>query len=275
MPLYQAIVLAVIQGLTEFLPVSSTAHLALVPQLFHWADPGLGFDVALHVGTLAAVLIYFFRDWVQVVVNGIGFSYRGSKPDENSRALLWYLVVGTIPAGLAGLKFQKYAEHAWRSPYIIGAMLIGVAIIMYLSDKTGAEKNGLDQMSWFDVIMIGVGQAFAIIPGVSRSGITIAAARFRHFNREASARFSFLLSTPVIGAAALKDAWDLHKAGGIPPEMKLPYLAGVLVSAIVGLIVIAFFLYYLRRHSLSVFVGYRIVFGIIVIALAVFLRIGG
>jgi undecaprenyl-diphosphatase len=154
-------------------------------------------------------------------------------------------------------------------------MLIGVAIIMYLSDKTGAEKNGLDQMSWFDVIMIGVGQAFAIIPGVSRSGITIAAARFRHFNREASARFSFLLSTPVIGAAALKDAWDLHKAGGIPPEMKLPYLAGVLVSAIVGLVVIAFFLYYLRRHSLSVFVGYRIVFGIIVIALAVFLRIGG
>jgi undecaprenyl-diphosphatase len=275
MPLYQAIVLAVIQGLTEFLPVSSTAHLALVPQLFHWADPGLGFDVALHVGTLAAVLIYFFRDWVQVVVNGIGFNYRGSKPDENSRALLWYLVVGTIPAGLAGLKFQKYAEHAWRSPYIIAAMLIGVAIVMYLSDKTGAEKNGLDQMSWFDVIMIGVGQAFAIIPGVSRSGITIAAARFRHFNREASARFSFLLSTPVIGAAALKDAWDLHKAGGIPPEMKLPYLTGVLVSAIVGLIVIAFFLYYLRRHSLSVFVGYRIVFGIIVIALAVFLRIGG
>jgi undecaprenyl-diphosphatase len=275
MPLYQAIVLAVIQGLTEFLPVSSTAHLALVPQLFHWADPGLGFDVALHVGTLAAVLIYFFRDWVQIIVNGIGFSYRGSKPDENSRALLWYLVVGTIPAGLAGLKFQKYAEHAWRSPYVIGAALIGVAIVMYFADKTGVEKNGLDQMSWFDVIMIGVGQAFAVIPGVSRSGITIAAARLRHFNREASARFSFLLSTPVIGAAALKDAWDLHKAGGIPLEMKLPYLAGVLVSAIVGLIVIAFFLYYLRRHSLRVFVGYRIVFGIIVIALAVFLRIGG
>jgi undecaprenyl-diphosphatase len=154
-------------------------------------------------------------------------------------------------------------------------MLIAVAIIMYLADKTGEEKNGLDQMSWFDVIIVGVGQAFAIVPGVSRSGITIAAARFRHFNREASARFSFLLSTPIIGAAALKDAWDLHKTGGIPPDMKLPYIAGVLVSAIVGLIVIAFFLYYLRRHSLSVFVGYRIVFGIIVIALAVFLRIGG
>ncbi|HMF76268.1 MAG TPA: undecaprenyl-diphosphatase UppP [Bryobacteraceae bacterium] len=275
MPLYQAIVLAVIQGLTEFLPVSSTAHLALVPQLLHWADPGLGFDVALHVGTLAAVLIYFFRDWVQVVANGIGITYRGSKPDENSRSLLWYLVVATIPAGLAGLKFQKYAEHAWRSPYVIGAMLIGVGIVMYLVDQTGAEKNGIDQMSWFDVLIIGIAQAFAIVPGVSRSGITIAAARFRHFNREASARFSFLLSTPVIAAAALKDAWDLHKEGGVPPDMKLPYLAGILVSAFVGIIVIAFFLYFLRRHSLSVFVWYRIVFGIIVIALAVFFRIGG
>lgn len=275
MPLYQAIVLALIQGLTEFLPVSSTAHLALVPELLHWSDPGLGFDVALHVGTLAAVLVYFFQDWVQVVANGIGFTYRGSKPDENSRALLWYLVVGTIPAGLAGLKFQKYAEHAWRTPYVIGATLIGVAILMYIVDKTGAEKNGLDQMSWFDVLIIGVAQAFALIPGVSRSGITITAARFRHFNREASARFSFLLSTPVIAAAALKDAWDLHKAGGVPPDMKLPYLAGILVSALVGILVIAFFLYYLRRHSLSVFVLYRIVFGIIVIALAVFFRIGG
>jgi undecaprenyl-diphosphatase len=275
MPLYQAIILAVIQGLTEFLPVSSTAHLALVPQLFHWADPGLGFDVALHVGTLAAVLIYFFRDWVQVIANGIGFQYRGARPDENSRALLWYLVVGTIPAGLAGLLFQKYAEHAWRSPYVIATTLIGVGILMYLADKTGEEKNGLNQMSWFDVIIVGVTQAFAIIPGVSRSGSTIAAARFRHFNREASARFSFLLSTPIIGAAAAKDAWDLHKQGGVPPGMQLPYLVGVLVSALVGLIVIAFFLYFLRRHSLSLFVGYRIVFGIIVIALAVFLRIGG
>ncbi len=275
MPLYQAIVLAVIQGLTEFLPVSSTAHLALIPQLFHWNDPGLGFDVALHVGTLAAVLVYFFRDWLQVVANGIGFNYRGSKPDESSRALLWYLVAATIPAGLAGLKLQKYAEHAWRSPYVIGSTLIGVAIIMYLLDKTGQEKNGLNQMSWFDVIIIGIAQAFAIIPGVSRSGITIAAARLRHFNREASARFSFLLSTPVIAAAAAKDAWDLHKAGGVPPEMKLPYLIGILVSAFVGIIVIAFFLYYLRRHSLSLFVWYRIVFGIMVIALAVFFRIGG
>jgi undecaprenyl-diphosphatase len=275
MPLYQAIVLAIIQGLTEFLPVSSTAHLAIVPQLLHWTDPGLGFDVALHVGTLAAVLLYFFRDWVQIVANGLGFSYRGARPDENSHSLLWFLILGTIPAGLAGLAFQKYAEHAWRSPYVIGSTLIGVGLIMYAVDKGGGEKNGLDQMSWFDAIIIGIAQAFAIIPGVSRSGITITAARARHFNREAAARFSFLLSTPVIAAAAAKDAWDLHKVGGVPADMKLPYAAGILVSALVGIIVIAFFLHYLRRHSLSIFVWYRIVFGIIVIALGVFFRIRG
>jgi undecaprenyl-diphosphatase len=275
MPLYQAIVLAIIQGLTEFLPISSDAHLTVIPQMLKWTDPGLGFDVALHAGTLAAVLIYFFRDWVQVIANGLGFSYRGSQPDENSRSLLWFLVIGTIPAGLAGLMFEKYAEHALRSFYVIGAMEIIFGIVMLIGDKVGDEKNGLDQMSWLDAIAIGISQAFAIIPGVSRSGITITAARFRHFDRAAAARFSFLLSTPVIAAAAAKHAFDLRKEGGIPPGMQLPYLVGILVSGLVGMIVIAFMLRYLRRHSLSVFVWYRVLFGIMVIALAVFFRIGG
>jgi undecaprenyl-diphosphatase len=275
MPLYQAIVLAIIQGLTEFLPISSDAHLTVIPQMLKWTDPGLGFDVALHAGTLAAVLIYFFRDWVQVIANGLGFSYRGSQPDENSRSLLWFLVIATIPAGLAGLMFEKYAEHALRSFYVIGAMEIIFGIIMLIADKVGDEKNGLDQMSWLDAIAIGISQAFAIIPGVSRSGITITAARFRHFDRASAARFSFLLSTPVIAAAAAKHAFDLRKEGGIPAGMQLPYLVGILVSALVGIVVIAFFLKYLRRNSLSVFVWYRVLFGIIVIALAVFFRIGG
>jgi undecaprenyl-diphosphatase len=275
MPLYQAIVLAIIQGLTEFLPISSDAHLTVIPQMLKWTDPGLGFDVALHAGTLAAVLIYFFRDWVQVIANGLGFSYRGSQPDENSRSLLWFLVIGTIPAGLAGLMFEKYAEHALRSFYVIGAMEIIFGIVMLIGDKVGDEKNGLDQMSWLDAIAIGISQAFAIIPGVSRSGITITAARFRHFDRAAAARFSFLLSTPVIAAAAAKHAFDLRKEGGVPPGMQLPYLVGILVSGLVGMIVIAFMLRYLRRHSLSVFVWYRVLFGIMVIALAVFFRIGG
>lgn len=275
MPLYQAIWLAIIQGFTEFLPISSSAHLTVLPALMGWKDPGLGFDVALHAGTLAAIVIYFFRDWVQVIANGLGFSYRGRRPDENNRWLLWFLVIGTIPGGLAGLKFQKYAETSWRSLYVLAAAEIILGLILFVADKVGREKNGLDQMNLFDAIMIGIAQAFAIVPGVSRSGVTITAARFLHFDREAAARFSFLLSAPIIAGAAAKDALDLYKEGGIPPDMRLPYMVGILVSAFVGVLVIAFFLKYLRRHSLNLFVWYRIGFGIIVIALAVFFRIGG
>jgi undecaprenyl-diphosphatase len=273
MPLYQAIILAIIQGLTEFLPVSSTAHLTIIPQLLKWQDPGLAFDVALHFGTLAAVLIYFFRDWVQVILNGIGISYRGAHPDENSRSLLWLLVLGSIPAALAGLKFEKYADEALRTPYIIGAAMIVFGILMWLADRVSVAKNGLDQMHWPDAAMVGLAQALAIIPGVSRSGVTLTAARFRGFGREAAARFSFLLSTPIIAGAAAKKAWELHKTG-LPADMRLPYLVGIAVSGVVGLAVIAFFIKYLRSHNLSVFVLYRIAFGIIVIALA-FFRVGG
>jgi len=275
MPLYQAIILAIVQGLTEFFPVSSSAHLIVIPEFLNWNDGGLVFDVALHAGTLAAVLIYFFRDWLQVIANGIGVTYRGSKPDENSRFLLWYLVIGTIPGALAGWKWDKYAEHAWRSPLIIGTAAIVVAIYMGLSDRRRERKTGLDQVSWRDAILIGIAQAFAIVPGVSRSGSTIATARFCGLDREAAARFSFLLSTPLIAGAAAKKFFDVHKEGGLPPDMRLPYAVGILVSAVVGLVVIAFFLRYVRRNSLAVFVWYRIIFGIIVIALAVFFRNGG
>jgi len=275
MPLYQAIILAIVQGLTEFFPVSSSAHLIVIPEFLRWDDGGLVFDVALHTGTLAAIVIYFFKDWVQVIANGLGFSYRGSHPDENSRFLLWYLVIGTIPGALAGWKWDKYAEHAWRSPYIIGTAAILVAIYMAVADRKIGRKSGLDQMTWSDAAIIGVAQAFAIIPGVSRSGSTIATARFCRLDREAAARFSFLLSAPLIAGAAAKKFLDVHKEGGLPPEMRLPYAVGILVSGIVGILVIAFFLKYLRHHSLAVFVWYRIFFGIIVIALAVFFRIGG
>ncbi len=275
MPLYQAIILAIVQGLTEFLPVSSTAHLAVIPRIFGWTDRGLDFDVALHAGTLAAVIIYFFRDWVQVIANGLGFSYRGSHPDENSRSLLWFLVVATIPVGIAGKALKAYAEGPWRNLYVIGVTMIVVGILLALADRIRQEKHGLDQMSWGDAISIGVAQAFAIIPGVSRSGITITAARFRHIDREAAARFSFLLSTPAIAAAAASDALEMHKTGGIPADMRMAYPVGILVSGVVGIIVIAFFLRYLRRNSLAPFAWYRVIFGIIVIALAVFFRNGG
>ncbi|MBV8069079.1 MAG: undecaprenyl-diphosphatase UppP [Acidobacteriaceae bacterium] len=275
MPLYQAILLGIIQGLTEFLPISSTAHLTIIPRLLHWQDPGLGFDIALHVGTLAAILIFFFQDWVQVISHGLGFAYRGTRPDENSRKLLWFLIVGTIPAALAGAKLNKYAEGPWRNFVVIGIAMVVIGIVMWIADRFGQEKSHLDSMTWPDALTIGVLQAAALVPGVSRSGITISAARFRDFNREAAARFSFLLSAPVIAGAAAKDALDLQKNGGLPPEMRVPYLTGIVVSAIVGILVIAFFLRFLRHNSLSWFVWYRVIFGIIIIALAVFFRVGG
>jgi undecaprenyl-diphosphatase len=275
MPLYQAILLGIIQGFTEFLPVSSTAHLAIVPRLLNWADPGLGFDIALHVGTLAAIFIYFYRDWVQVIANGLGFSYRGTRPDEHSRKLLWFLVAGTIPAALAGAKLNKYAEGPWRNFLVIGLAMILIGVVMAIADRCLEKKHGLDQMNWWDAITIGLAQALALVPGVSRSGITISAARFRLLDREASARFSFLLSAPIIAGAASKDALDLRKNGGLPHDMIAPWIVGIVVSGIVGVLVIAFFLKYLRHNTLSLFIWYRIIFGIIIIALAVFFRTGG
>jgi undecaprenyl-diphosphatase len=272
MPLYQVVVLAVIQALTEFAPVSSSAHLALAPWLFGWKDPGLTFDVALHFGTLAAILIYFFRDWVQIVGQGLGLS-AGSDPElKQNRALLWLLAAASIPIGIIGFLFNKQAETTWRNPYLIGTMLIVIGIVMWIAERRGAGNKPMGHISWGDGFAIGIAQALAVVPGTSRSGITITAGLFRGLSRETAARFSFLLSAPAIAAAALKKYWDIHKHGGIAPDMKVPFLLGIVLSAILGAIVIAVFLRYLRRNSLMPFVYYRIVFGIIVIALAAFFR---
>ena|SRR5579871_352750 len=276
MPLLQAIVLGIVQGLTEFLPISSTAHLALVPWLLGWPDPGLSFDIALHVGTLVAVLIYFFRDWIQLIAQGFGMRAEGDPTLKRNRNLLWLLVAGTIPAGVAGLLFQHQAETNWRSPNVIGAMLIGVGLVMWLADRNGRRQKDLGNVTTEDALMIGLAQALAVVPGTSRSGVTIAAGLFRNLDRTAAARFSFLLSTPIIAGAAGKDLWDLMRhQGGLPPEMRIPFLVGIVVSGIVGALSIRFFLNFLRHRSLSFFVWYRLIFGIMVIALAHFFRFSG
>jgi undecaprenyl-diphosphatase len=272
MPLYQVIVLALIQAVTEFLPISSTAHLALAPWLFGWKDPGLTFDIALHAGTLLAILLYFFRDWIQIIAEGFGLQ-AGYDPElRQNRSLLWLLAAGSIPIGAAGLLFNKQAESTWRSPYVIGTMLIAVGLLMWLAERASRGKKDLGQVQWGDGIAIGVAQALAVVPGTSRSGITITAGLFRSLTREAAARFSFLLATPAIAAAAAKDLWDMRKHGGIAPDMRMPFALGIAVSGVAGVVVIAYFLKYVRRKSLMPFVYYRIVFGIIVIALAAFFR---
>jgi undecaprenyl-diphosphatase len=272
MPIYQAVVLAIVQALTEFIPISSTAHLVLIPWLFGWKDGGLTFDVALHAGTLVAVIIYFFRDWVQIIGQAFGLNL-GSDPDlRQNRNLLWLLAAGSIPIGIFGYLFDKQADTTWRQPYVIGTMLILVGIVMWMAEKRRIGSKSMSTIQLGDAVAVGLAQAVSVIPGTSRSGATISAGLFRNMNRETAARFSFLLSTPAIAAAVAKKGWDIHKEGGIPADMKAPIVVGIVVSGLLGVIVIAFFLRYLRRSSLMPFVYYRIVFGIIVIALAAFFR---
>lgn len=272
MPLYQVVVLAVVQSLTEFLPISSTAHLALAPWLLGWKDPGLSFDIALHLGTLAAVLVYFLKDWAQLIAQGFGLRFGSDTELHRNPRLLWLLAVATVPVGVLGALFHKQAEGPWRHPIVIGAMLVAVGIVMWLADWLGAQRRTIGEVSFADSLWVGIAQALAIVPGTSRSGVTISAALFRGLDRYTAARFSFLLSTPALGGAAAKALWDLHKHGGLEHGMAMEFLIGVLVSAVTGWVVIAFFLRYLRTHSLKFFVYYRIIFGIIVIALAILYR---
>ena len=278
MPLFQAVILALVQAFTEFLPVSSTAHLVLFPWLLHWPDPGEAFDVALHAGTLLAVILYFFKDWLTLLVCGLGGSYPKSAPAEEiaqHRRMFWYMVVGTIPGGILGKLFDKQIEEHLRTPAIIGVSMILVALLMWWADSRATQARKLEQSNLGDAIGIGVAQAVALWPGVSRSGITITAGLFRNFTREAATRFSFLLSAPLVAgavAAKLPGLIKVHKAGGL--DLPLSTLAvSILISGVVGYVVIAFFLRYLQTRTLKVFVVYRIVFGIIVLVLA-FLKVG-
>jgi undecaprenyl-diphosphatase len=276
MPLYEVIVLGLIQGLTEFLPISSTAHLTVVPWLFGWTDPGLTFDIALHIGTLVAILVYFYRDWIQVLAQGFGVRTEGDPDLRRNRMLLWFMAAATLPIGVFGLLFNKQAETTWRQPDVIAAMMIGVGIILWWAERAGRKQKDLGHLTFADAMTIGLAQVLAIVPGTSRSGVTIAAGLLRNLDRASAARFSFLLSTPAIAAAAAKGLYDLMKhQGGIPPAMRMPMAVGILVSGLSGAVVIHFFLEYLRRGTLNFFIAYRIIFGIIIIALAHFFRLTG
>lgn len=263
----QGIAYGAVQGLTEFLPVSSSAHLTLLPWFAGWQDPGLGFDVALHVGTLLAVLWYFWRDWWNLAAGAVA-GLAGIGKDQESGILFWKIVVASVPAAVVGVALEHKAEEAFRAPVLIAAALAALGALLYWGDRRPQGRVRLESIGWADALWIGVAQAAAIVPGVSRSGVTITAARLRGIGREASARFSFLLSTPVIAGAALLKVRAFLVAAHDPAQ-----LLALGASAFFGFLAISGLIRYVRQRSYLPFVLYRFALATLVIVVAL-ARIG-
>jgi undecaprenyl-diphosphatase len=265
MQTWQAIVLGIVQGLTEFLPISSSGHLLLVPWLFNWhfllENPGLNktFDVALHLGTFVAVVAYFWREIVRLIGAWARSIARRSLAEPEAR-LAWLLIVSTIPAALVGVLFEDFITERLGKPWMIGVAMIVFAGFMYLIDHLAKLDRDMEDLSWFDALLIGVAQALALLPGVSRSGITMMTGLVLRLDRESAARYSFLMSIPVIGGAAAYKGLEIAK-DGLPPNTATPFLAGMVAAALSGLAAIWFVLAYLKRHNFNIFVVYRIAVG--------------
>jgi undecaprenyl-diphosphatase len=263
MTILQALVLGVVQGLSEFLPISSSAHLALVPWVLRWREPGLAFDVALHVGTLAAVVAYFRAEWRRLIIAAWEIvRYRTISTDSQRRVVL--LIVATIPGGVGGLLLNDYAETTFRDPRIIAGAMMGLGVVLWAVDRWAPEARSLRGMRWGDALLVGIAQVFALIPGVSRSGATMTAGRAARFDRESAAVFSFLMSMPIIAAAAVFEVPHALRESGLTA----PLGAGVLASAVSGWLAISVLLRYVTRRSYGVFAVYRILVGAAVLALA-------
>lgn len=262
MPLLHLIVLALVQGITEFLPISSSAHLILVPYVTGWQDQGLLLDVAVHVGTLLAVLIYFWRD-VWEMLRGLMLALRGKR--SPGQRMIVHLVIATIPAILAGYLLHKYAGDALRSVAIIAWATIGFGVLLYIADKIGMTVRRIEHMNIGTALVLGLAQVLAFIPGTSRSGITMTAARFLGYERADTARFSMLMSIPVIAGAGLLGALDLVEAGDV--RLTEDALIGAGLAFVSALIAIALMMRWLRRASFTPFVIYRLLLGAALLAL--------
>ena len=260
MEVVQSIVLAIVQGLTEFLPISSSGHLILVPRLLGWPDQGLAFDVAVHVGTLAAVVAYFRHDLVDIGRAWLA-SLRG-QPSADAR-LGWAVLLGTLPAGLAGLLFGDFIEASLRSPMIIAATTAGFGALLWLADVQGRRVRDEHSITWRDIVIIGSAQALALIPGTSRSGITMTAALALGLTREGAARFSFLLSIPVIVLAGLVQTRKL-----VTSDVAVDWAGltiGTVVSAVSAYLCIRWFLAFLERVGMAPFAIYRFVLAAVIV----------
>ncbi|MHB1458450.1 MAG: undecaprenyl-diphosphatase UppP [Armatimonadota bacterium] len=280
MNLVEAIILGAVQGLTEFLPISSSAHLSVIPWVFNWTTPGLTFDVALHLGTLFALLAYFWRDWYDMI-----YAYIGSKrfpkaeyeqkftPEQRSHGkLIWPILIACIPAMIAGILLEDALDATFRThPIYIAIPLTILGILLLIADRIGKKSKPLEEITLLDCIIIGVAQAFALVPGVSRSGITITTGLFCGLKRETAARFSFLLGSPIIFAAAAYKLLDIVKHG-LPSGEAVLFITGTATAAIVGYLCIGFLMEYLKKRSMNIFVIYRFLFAAGII-LVYFLRI--
>lgn len=265
MSLFEAIVLGLVQGLTEFLPISSTAHLRIVPALFGWADPGAAYSAIIQLGTVAAVLVYFARDIVALSkAFVIGLKNRQPFGTEESR-LAWFVGLGTIPIGVCGLLFKKQIKSDLRSLYVIAASLIVLAIVLFVVERLAKQKRTLGEMTLKDGLIIGLWQALALIPGSSRSGTTITGGLSLGLTREAAARYSFLLSIPATTLAGLLELKDFFKMEERPATSML--VVGVVVSFASGLLAIGGLLRFVRTQSMVIFVIYRIALGVLLIGL--------
>jgi undecaprenyl-diphosphatase len=267
--LFQAIVIGVVQGLTEFLPVSSSAHLIVVPRLLGWNDPFLNsaaFDVMLHLGTLVALLVYFGRDLLRLLVAWLRSIAERTLGDDPDRRLAWLLAVSVVPAALLGAAFEGFFDTAFRQRLgPVALLLLAGAALLWLAERHGRRDRDLEGLRLSDAIAIGVAQALALFPGMSRSGITIAAGLFLGLQREAAARFAFLMGVPVIAGAGLWKARQL--VGGGAGEFDSTVLAaGMVAAALSGLVAIWFLLAYLRRRDTTPFIAYRVAFAVVIFA---------
>ena len=253
---FQSIILGIVQGLTEFLPVSSSAHLILVPWLFQWPDPGLAFDVALHLGTLLALLVYYWREWLDM-----GLSLASGKAFP--RRLLFLLIIASIPGAIIGVLLEKQAETVFRSPLLIAGTLAILGLILWIADSVGAKNRRLQDLTIFDALIIGLSQALAIIPGVSRSGATITMARFLGVERADAANFSFLMATPIIAGAGLHEAHNFLREG-VSAQLGWGFAA----SALFGVLAIAGLLRFVQTRTYRPFAIYRIGLAVLIIAIA-------
>jgi undecaprenyl-diphosphatase len=264
MTLFQIVVLAVVQGITEFLPISSAGHLILIPRFLEWPDQGLGFDLAVHVGTLAAVVIYYRADVARLIRDWIG-SLLARKPQGES-PLAWGIIVATIPVGMVGLLVRDLVETSWRTPTLIAVTTIGFGLLLWIADRR-AGARGDHEMTWRDFLVIGCAQAISLVPGTSRSGITMTAGMLAGLSRETAARFSFLLSIPVTALAG-----SLVVARIIVRDPTLDWISvvlGAVLSAVTAFACIHYFLKWLTHFGMLPYVIYRLVLGAVIVAVFV------